>query len=113
MRLPLFIFLLVAACSKGAEADLQYISQARSLVAEWALVNEQAERGHLTAAYVRTMHQDLRQQLQSAAQSLTQPHSPYGREIEAVLRAPDGASPQELRTHAAKLKQIENALESA
>ena len=47
--------LLLAACSKGPEADLQYIKQARSLAAEWALVNEQAEQGKLTAPYVASM----------------------------------------------------------
>jgi len=113
MRRALLPFLLIAACSKGPEADLQYISQARSLTAEWALVNEQAERGHLTAAYVDTMHQDLRQQLQSTAASLTNPRSAYGRQIQAVLREPDDAPPHELRAYASKLKQIEDSLESA
>lgn len=113
MRRPLLLLFLVSACSNGSQADLQYISQARSLAAEWALVNEQAEHGHLTSAYVRTMHQDLRQQLQSAAASLSKPRSAYGEEIEAVLREPDDAPPQELRTHAKQLKKIEDNLESA
>ena len=113
MRGMLLLFLLVAACSKGPDADLQYISQARSLVAEWALVNEQAEQSHLTSAYVHTMRQDLRQQLQSTAQSLTEARSAYGAEIQAVLHEPDDAPPQQLRTHASRLKQIEDQLESA
>ena len=113
MRGMLLLFLLVAACSKGPEADLQYISEARSLVAEWALVNEQAEQSHLTSAYVHTMRQDLRQQLQSTAQSLTQPQSAYGQQIAAALRAPDNAPPRQLRAYAGKLKQIEDQLESA
>jgi hypothetical protein len=113
MRSPLLLFLFVAGCSKGPEADLQYISQARSLAGEWALVNEQAERGHLTAAYVRTMHEDLRQQLQSTAESLSQPQSAYSQEIQVVLREPDNAAPQQLRAYASKLKQIEDSLESA
>jgi hypothetical protein len=113
MRRALLPFLFIAACSKGPQADLQYISQARSLAAEWALVNEQAEQGHLTSAYVQTMHQDLRQQLQSTASSLTEPKSAYGQEIQAVLREPDDAPPHELWSHASKLKQIEDGLESA
>jgi Tfp pilus assembly protein PilP len=113
MRRLLLPFLLIAACSKGSQADLQYISQARSLAAEWALVNEQAQQGHLTSSYVHTMHKDLRQQLQSTAASLTEPQSAYGQEIQAVLREPDDAGPLELRTHASKLKQIEDNIESA
>ena len=46
--LPLFL----AGCSKGPEADLQYIERARSLAAEWAMVNEQAAKGRLTGTYV-------------------------------------------------------------
>lgn len=82
-------------------------------MAEWALVNEQAAAGHLTGTYVRTMRQTFRQQLQSSAKSLSQPQSAYGHEIQAVLREPDNAAPQQLRTYSSKLKQIEDSLESA
>jgi hypothetical protein len=105
--------LLLAGCSSGPGADLQYISQARSLGAEWALVNEQAADGKLTAAYVSSMHQWLRQQLQTSFTSLTEPHSSYGGEIKALLQLPDDAPVEQLRAHAAKLKQIEDQLESA
>ena len=112
LRRPLLLLLLLAGCSKGPDADLQYISSARSLAAEWALVNEQANEGHLTPAYLKTMHQDVRQQLQTNAKSLTQPKSSYASEIAALLREPDDASPAALRAHASKLKQIEDSLES-
>ena len=48
-RRLLLLLLLTAGCSKGPQADLPYISEARSLAAEWALVNEQAAQGKLTA----------------------------------------------------------------
>lgn len=112
LRKSLWLALLVAACAKGPQADLPYISQARSLAAEWALVNEQANRGKLTATYTRTMREDLREQLQTAAKSLTQPDSRYGAEIRAILAQPNDAAPEELRAHASKLKQIEDILES-
>ena len=112
-RKPLLLALLLAGCSKGPEADLQYISEARSLGAEWALVNEQAGEGKLTAAYVSSMHEWLRQQLQTSSTSLTEPNSAYGAEIQALLRLPDNAPPEQLRAHAARLKQIEGQLESA
>jgi hypothetical protein len=113
LRWSLLLALLLAGCSKGPEADLQYIKQARSVSAEWALVNEQANKGALTATYVASMHQWLREQLQSSSTSLTQPDSRYGEEIQALLHQPDDAAPEELRAHSEKLKQIEDSLESA
>jgi hypothetical protein len=110
---PLLVVFLLAACSKGAQADLPYIGQARSLGAEWALVNEQAAEGRLTATYVTTMRQSVREQLQTTSQALIQPDSRYGEEIAALLEQPDDAAPEELRAHADRLKQIEDSLESA
>jgi hypothetical protein len=113
LRWPLVFMLLAAGCSKGPEADLAAISQARSLVAEWALVNQQASEGHLTGAYVRTMRQQIREQLQTTAKSLAYPHSPYGHEIQSALQQSDDAPPAQLKGHADRLKQIEDKLESA
>jgi hypothetical protein len=112
-RWLIVIALLLAACSKGAEADLPTISEARSLAAEWALVNEEAEKGRLTKAYVHTMHANLRDQLSSSLKSLSEPQSQYGSEIEALLREGDEASPQSLRQHERRLGKIEDQLESA
>jgi len=112
-RLLLFSALVVAGCSKGPQADLQYISKARSLGAEWALVNEQASAGKLTQTYTQTMREALRQNLRTASSSLTQPNSDYSREIHALIAEPDNAAPAALRAHAGKLKQIEDSLESA
>ena len=110
----LLLFLpVLACCSKGPQADLQYISDARSLAAEWALINQQASEGKLTDVYVGSMHQWLRQQLQTDSTALTQPNSSYAAEIAALLRQPDDAAPEALNAHADKLKQIEDALESA
>jgi hypothetical protein len=109
----MLLLFFLAGCSKGPEADLPYISEARSLGAEWAMVNEQANRGHLTAAYVKTIRQNVRQQLQTTSKSLTEPNSAYAEEIGALLKEPDDAAPEELRAHSNKLKQIEDKLESA
>ena len=107
------LFLLLAGCSQGPEADLQYIGQARSSAAEWALVNERAALGQLTDPYVETMRKALRQQIHSAKSALTQPGSAYDSEMEALLAEPDEAPPPQLRAHVEKLKQIEDKLESA
>lgn len=112
-RSVLLCLFLVAACSKGPQADLQYISEARSLAAEWALVNEQAAQGKLTDSYVSAMRTSLRQQVQSVSSALTQPDSPYAQEINAIASAPDNASPKQLRAASDKLKKIEEQLESA
>jgi hypothetical protein len=113
LRKSMLLLLLLAGCSKGPEADLPSIGEARSLTAEWALVNEQAAAGHLTTTYVTTMRKQLRKQLQTTASSLTQPHSRYGSEIQAALAEADDAPPEKLRAHAGRLKQIEDRLESA
>lgn len=104
--------LLLAGCSKGPQADLQYISQARSLGSEWAMVNQLAAQGKLTATYVQTMRESLREQLGTTGSALTQPNSAYGSEIHALLAEPDNAPAAELRFHSQKLKQIEDRLES-
>jgi hypothetical protein len=113
LRKPLLLALLLAGCSKGPEADLQYIKQARSIGAEWAAVNEMASQGKVTATYASSMHEWLRKQLQSSSAGLTVQDSEYGKEIGALLREPDNAPPQALRAHSDKLKQIEDGLESA
>jgi Tfp pilus assembly protein PilP len=113
LRVASIAALLLVGCSKGPEADLQYIKQARSAAAEWALVNEQASEGKLTQTYLVSMHQWLRDEVQSASVALTRPDSPYGLEIRALLQQPDNAPPGELRGRAGELKQIEHSLESA
>ena len=109
----MFALAALCGCSKGPQADLPSIASARSLGAEWALVNQEAADGDLTAVYADTMHKQLRQQLQSTQASLTRPDSNYGQEIQALLRQPDDASAETLRASALRLKQIEDGLESA
>ena len=113
MRWILLPLLLLAGCSKGSEADLPTISQARSLAAEWALVNEQASEGKLLRPYVGSMHQWIREELETDSAALTNPNSAYGAEIAALLKEPDDSDPRLLRSHADKLRTIEDSLESA
>jgi hypothetical protein len=112
-RTSLLVLALLAGCAKGPAADLQYIKQARSIAAEWALVNQQSEERRVTATYVDSMHRWLRQGAQTADSSLTDRKTAYGREIEALLAEPPAAAPSRLRAHAQRLKQFEDRLESA
>ena len=112
-RKVLLLILALAGCSKGAEADLPAIGEARSLAAEWALVNDQAEKDRITNSYTQTMRQSVRAQLQTTSKALTKPQSVYGQEIGALMREPDDAAPAKLRAYAGKLKHIEDSLESA
>ena len=113
MRTLLLCVLFFSACSKGPPADLQYVEQARSIAAEWALINEQAEAGKLTPTYVGSMRKWLRDDLQTAVSSLSQPSSPYGDQMKALLAEPPEAAASNLRVHAEALKRVESSLESA
>jgi hypothetical protein len=113
MRWMWLLALALGACSKGPEADLPSIGEARSLGGEWALVNEQAAQGHVTHVYADAMRKQVREQLQSVLASLTQPQSAYGNEVRALVAEPGNAEPDALRAHVATLKQIEDQLESA
>ena len=109
----ILILTFLSACSRGPPADLQYIKQARSIAAEWALINNQAKADNLTSTYVVSMHQSLRENLQTAFDSLSDKHSSYGQQMNALLAERADAAPAELRARAEALKRIEDDLESA
>lgn len=111
MKRLLLLFVLLAGCAEGPQKDLPSIGEARSLAAEWAMVNEQGAKGQLTATYVQSMRQSVREELSTISQSLTEPQS--ARIVADLLAQPDDASPAALRTRADQLKQIEDSLESA
>ena len=109
----LTMVLLLSGCAQGAQQDLPYIKQARSAAAEWALVNDQAGRDKLTRPYVQGMREAAREELKTAASSLSDPGSPQGREIGALLAEPADAPADRLRAHVDRLKRLEDSLESA
>jgi hypothetical protein len=113
VRLTILLVLFLSSCSSGEDADLQYIKEARSIAAEWALINEQASAGKLTETYVQSMRQWLQDDLRTVNGSLANPRSPYGDQIRQLLAEPSDAAPAGLRAHAQVLKHIEDGLESA
>ena len=114
MRRSVAALALLSSCSSAPpQSDLQYIKQARSIAAEWALVNQHAGEGRVTAIYADSMHRWLNDGLRTATMSLSAPNSRYGGEMKALLAEPSDAPPGQLRAHAEALKQIEDQLESA
>ena len=106
------IVLLLAACAKDPEADLPAVKQVRTVAAEWAKVNELAQRGRLTATYTKQMREAAREQLVKSVGKV-RPDSVEARILIELLAEPPDATPQRLRSQADKLKSIETALESA
>ena len=109
----LTLILLLSGCAQGAQKDLPYIKQARSAAAEWALVNDQAAQDKLTRPYVEAMRDAAREEIKTAASGLSDPSSPQAREIKALIAEAPNAPAQRLRAHVARLKQLEDSLESA
>ena len=106
------MLLLLAACGKGPAVDLPTVKQMRTVAAEWAMVNELAQRGQLTSIYAEQMRQAARQQLVKNVAKV-RPDSPEAAILFGLLAEPADAAPQHLRSQADKLKSIETALESA
>jgi hypothetical protein len=109
MRRLLILFVALAGCSQGP-ADLAYISQARSLAAEWALINEQASAGRLAGPYANVMRQSIRKQLKATSKSLVVPGSRYAQEIDALLAQPADSDPNDLRAYADRLADMQDKL---
>ena len=111
-RLILPCLCLLTACSSGSE-QLIAVKQLRSAAAEWALVNREAVRQHLPAAYVEGMRSAARRQIDEAAHSLGNPDTEAFRQAAALQALPADADSDLLSRHAAALKAIEQQLESA
>jgi hypothetical protein len=112
MRSILLVLSLLTACSSRSE-QLAALKQLRSATAEWALVNAQAVRQHLPAAYVDGMRQAARKQIRQAARSLDDLHSDAARRAAALQALPPDAPSDLLSREATALKMIEDQLESA
>lgn len=103
---------LLAACSSGPQADLPAIRGLRSAAAEWALVNREATRGRLTAAYADGMREAAQKEIAAQASTLTA-GSPAAPAAAALRTLPPNAAPERIARQAAALAHIEAALVSA
>jgi len=105
------MMLLVAAAPATDRKDLPAIKAARSVIAEWALVNQISTR--LQASYVDGMRKAARKQLGANLKSLSRPTSPAALVIQRCLRLPAAAPFPVLQGCAQRLRAIEVQLETA
>jgi hypothetical protein len=103
--------LLGAADAPASRADLVTIKEARSIAAEWALVNRLAADGRLRRAYVRAMREEAIGQLESALKAMKDKDSAAAAEIGALAHLSPNASAGLLYAHARRLQSMEDALE--
>jgi len=105
--------LLAAASQPSASRDLPAIKSARSIVAEWALVNRAAAEGRVTQTYARVMRKQARRQLEAQFKALSDPGSAAGRLVADCLRLPDDAPYPLLQAQSRRLQTIETQVEAA
>ena len=99
---------------KGPRPTCQYISEARSLGAEWALVNEQAGKGQVTPTYAHSMHQWLREQPPDGIVRADPARLALRRrDSQRCLQSPTMPLRPSCAPTPTRLKQIEDSLESA
>ena len=100
--LPLVLFAVaLAGCSSRKDKELEAVKSARSVIAEWALVEEQAGRQRAQNTYVEQMRQLAKDQLKKDRKELSgQPGAA------ALIGALGEGSPG-----ADELKQTDSALE--
>ena len=107
------MMLLVAAAPATDRKNLPAIKAARSVIAEWALVNQIAVSARLQASYVDGMRKAARQQLGANLKSLSGSTSPAALVIRHCLRLPAAAPSPLLQGCAQRLRAIEVQLETA
>ena len=106
----ILIVALVGACSSQTDRALEAVKSARSVLSEWALVEQQAASGDTPATYADQMRQLARDQLKTAESELTgQPEAASALQ-RARAGSPDAAT---LTGTAAALEPIEKHLESS
>lgn len=98
---PVLIVAALTACSSQTDKQLEAVKSARSVLAEWTLVEEKADKGRAPSVYTEQMRQLAKDELKKDATELAQ--------------QPDAAALlQRLRTgspDATALKQVDSALQ--
>ncbi|MDB5710231.1 MAG: hypothetical protein JWL96_2301 [Sphingomonas bacterium] len=103
-------FLVGAAAPPDTASDLPGIKAARSIVAEWALINRAAAQHRLTPVYAEQMRREARAQLADQRRAMADPRSPASVEIARLLALPPSSDAATLDRGVARLLQIEKQL---
>ena len=106
----LLLIAALAACSSRADRQLEAVKSARSILSEWALVEEQADKGRAQATYLAQMRAQAKDQLKTAAMEL--PERPDAGGLLNKLRSSSPSS-AELKRAGDALKPLKDSLEAA
>jgi len=112
MRAAFLIILLLALAGCGSRTDKQLaaVKSARSVLSEWALVEQQAAAGRAPSTYVEQMREMAKDQLKTASKALSGQHE-TAHLIDGLRESEPGAT---LLQHAASiLEPLEKRLEAA
>jgi hypothetical protein len=113
MRACLPLILLPAAlagCSSQTDKELEAVKSARSVIAEWALVEEQANKQQAQTIYVEQMRQLAKDQLKKDLQELS--GRPDAAGLIGTLTA-DSPGADELNQADSALEPVETTLEAS
>ena len=102
--------LLCGAAPRDSEKDRPAITAARSIVAEWALINRAAAQRRVMQTYAVQMREEARSQLADQLHAMADPHAPAALEIARLLALPPTSDAAVLEQGAARLLQIEKRL---
>ncbi len=107
---PILLAAGLAGCTSQVDRELEAVKAARSALAEWALVEDQASKGRAQTIYVQQMRQLARDQLETAGSELA--GQPAAARLIDRLRtgAPDADA---LKRANSALEPLEKQLESA
>jgi hypothetical protein len=107
---PLLMGLALAACSSQSDKQLMAVKSARSVLAEWSLVERQAAQGRAPTTYIEQMRQLAKDELKTDSGELSR--QPEAARLLDALRAgsPDAAT---LKQADDALKPLEDSLEAA
>lgn len=113
MRARFVPFVLVAAltaCSSQADQQLEAVKSARSVLSEWALVEDQAATGQAQETYTEQMRQQAKDELKTDASKLSQQP-----DAAQLLRKLQSGSPDAnaLKQAASALEPLEKRLEAS
>jgi hypothetical protein len=108
-RLALLLTLSLTGCGSADKNDLAYAGQARSLLAEAALIVESAPRS--TPTYSREMQSEVGEQLATIAAESRASGGPSGVAIAAIATLPPSPGIALLNQRAAQARTIEQRIE--